>query len=250
MKIQLEYNQDDDRQKPVISQLQEKYGSIIGDNPDLIAVVGGDGAMISAMNKHGDYDKPSKLFGIGRGTVNFLMNDINVDLNNLELHNLSYYNIYNLEIHIDGEILNQKIYNDIVLGNTLMEMHTFTLNGLGFNNYVIRGSGLCISTALGSTAFNVNNNGTVLPLDDNHLLSITGVICNRDLNVIYNGEELTIDFETRTAVCIFTDGHKYTCYNKKGTIKIVKPLKHSIELFFNNANFSRRRMKLIETVRK
>lgn len=164
-------------------------------NPEIFLVAGGDGAMLGAI--HDTIDCGIPYFGKAMGTFNFLLNSFE---NDTEILN----SLINDELQIDtfkshaikAKLNNKKLgeaVNDVILGEKITGYHTFSItteNG-DFKNFETKGSGLCISTAIGSTAFNFNNNGRILPLDSN-LLSITGVVCNRFLNDIIPFQKISI----------------------------------------------------------
>ena len=266
MKVIFDYDEDDNRQKEFVENAMTKYSHLIvaDGTQDLIIVIGGDGAMLKALKKFGRTPNPPKLFGIGRGTVNFLMNSPEIldNLEDISLKEITYHSAHHLTISIQQPngryyLTDHNAYNDIVLGSTIMGYHTFKINSDdgSFENYVIQGSGICVSTPIGSTAFNSNNNGTIIPLDM-PLLSITGIVCNRELNEIFNGNTLEIEFDTRTAMCPFVDGHSRSTMEfglgiKHGKIKIGKAKRPSAKIgFLNNHEFNKRRIEMLKARRK
>lgn len=263
MKVAFDYDEDDPRQKEYVYNLMVRYDHLVftDGTHDIVVVIGGDGAMLKALKKYGKVysELTPKLFGIGRGTVNFLMNspDVINHLEDISLDDLTYHPIRHLEVSIldtsgkEYQILDHA-YNDIALGNSIMDFHTFHINSDdgSFADYIIRGSGLCISTPIGSTAFNANNGGTILPLDI-PLLSITGIVPNRDLNEIFCGNSLEIGFETRSSVIVYVDGHQRVNLGNHGKVRVKKPLKCSAELaFLNNNEFNKRRIEMLKARRK
>ncbi len=109
----------------------------------------------------------------------------------------------------------------------------------------MKGSGICISTAIGSTAFNFNNNGRILPLDSN-LLSITGIVCNRFLNDIIPFQEIHIKsngakiYLTNVESKVLEEGDELIL--KKGS---------QIEIgFLNRKEFLERRIEIAHRYRK
>ena len=164
-------------------------------DPDIFLVAGGDGAMLHAI--HESIDTGIPYLGKAMGTFNFLMNYFEDDkkiiseLLNDEIH-IDIFQSNAIVAFLNGVKLGEAV-NDVILGDKLTGYHSFNISTkLGdFTNFEIKGSGICISTAIGSTAFNYNNNGRILPLDSD-LLSITGVVCNRYLNDIVPFKEINI----------------------------------------------------------
>jgi NAD+ kinase len=258
VRLSFENELDDPRQSDFVARLKERYASLIDDaQPDLVVVVGGDGAMLRALQrrtpKRAAPWNPVRFLGIGRGTLNFLMNPEAVadQLADLDPAALPHHRIYPLWVEQDGEAVGAS-YNEVVLGGGLMEWHAFRLeSGDGaFDDYEIRGSGICISTPLGSTAFNANNRGAVLPLAF-PVLSVTGVVANRDLNEIFSGCDLTVSFKSRRGVSMFMDGHSSTALGKSGTVTVRRDDKRWMELaFVDDGEFARRRIELLKAKRK
>lgn len=168
---------------------------VVEGSPDIFLVAGGDGAMLHAMYDTVDVGIP--YLGRAMGTLNFLMNGFDDDVRILNgildgSISLDVVDSYAIDVSLDGEKLGESV-NDVILGDGISDYFSFSLStGNGdFENFELKGSGLCISTAIGSTAFNFNNGGRILPLDS-CLLSITGVVCNRYLNDIIPFNEVRI----------------------------------------------------------
>jgi len=258
VRLSFENEPDDPRQSDFVARLKERYASLIDDaRPDLVVVVGGDGAMLRALQRRTPERsapwKPVHFLGIGRGTLNFLMNPeaVAARLADLDPAALPRHRIYPLWVDQDGRSAGAS-YNEVVLGGGLMDWHSFRLeSGDGaFDGYEFRGSGICISTPLGSTAFNANNRGAVLPLAF-PVLSITGIVANRDLNEIFSGCDLTMSFESRRGLSMYMDGHSSRALGKSGTVTVRRDDKRWMELVFvDDAEFARRRIELLKAKRK
>ncbi|HLB51806.1 hypothetical protein A3F07_04705 [candidate division WWE3 bacterium RIFCSPHIGHO2_12_FULL_38_15] len=152
--------------------------------PDLILVTGGDGAMLHAMQKYHHHNKP--FLGHATGTINFSMNKIN----NLEEFvpklETGKYKLYLLNLnaikvwHVDRFGIRKEVgqaINDVVIGTHVMGYHHLSISSedKSFSDLDFNGAGLCISTDFGSTGYNFNLGGPVLPLGSD-LWSIKGVI--------------------------------------------------------------------------
>lgn len=178
------------------SLIENKFPNIITEKkPEIYLVGGGDGAMLHAIHKTIDTGIP--YIGKALGTFNFLMNSITNDIQIIEdiLNDrieLEIFKTFAIDTQFNGEKLGEAV-NDVILGDKLTGYHTFTISteDRDFEDFTIKGSGICISTPIGSTAFNFNNNGRILPLNSN-LLSITGVVCNRYLNDIFPAQNIKI----------------------------------------------------------
>lgn len=164
-------------------------------NPEIFLIAGGDGTMLRAI--HDTIDTGIPYLGKAMGTFNFLLSNFNNDkeiIQNLidDKIKLHIFKSYAIKAILNGKKLGEAV-NDVILGEKLTGYHSFSIStkNRDLNNFELKGSGICISTPIGSTAFNFNNNGRILPLDSN-LLSITGIVCNRFLNDIVPFENIKI----------------------------------------------------------
>ena len=199
-----------------------------------IKVYGGDGTMLKAVNKYQKLNKP--FFGIGKGTMNFLMNK---DEEILTPHSIE---LNLIGINIDDNKI-QTAFNEIMIGGDMSSWITFNV----FDNDEIigkfKGGGIIISTSQGSTGINKNNGGTILPLSSKNWI-ITGDKTNRKINYIIEPQELKISFISRNNVYIWIDGRKIKKFerNKDYQIKIL-PTNKKVILWFNNIHEFKRKRK-------
>lgn len=167
--------------------LEKEYPSFLTEeNPDIIIVAGGDGSMLHAIQKYKHMKLP--FFGIGGGTLNFLMNEI-IDYKEF-FKNISKMNFDIVETvtikacGYDGEkeIFCEEATNEIAFGNGFMDYHQFIIDSeLGsFKNHSFKGQGFIISTALGSTAMSYNNGAQVIPSLDLPMWSISSCISEKE----------------------------------------------------------------------
>lgn len=257
MRLTLEFEADDPRQAEFVAGLKRRYAALIDDDdPDLVVTVGGDGAMLRALHRRtpppGVASGPVRFLGIGRGSRNFLMNPESVAerLADLDPASLAHHRLHPLWVEM-GDAIIGPAYNDVILGNGVVDWHSFRLDSAdgAFERYEMRSSGLCVSTPLGSTAFNANNRGAVLPLDQ-PLLSITGICANRDLSEIFAGSELAVGFESRRGVSLFIDGRHMRTLGPSGQVTIRRDERQWMDLaFIDEGDFSRRRIERLKAKR-
>jgi NAD kinase len=169
---------------------------LIEPDPDIILVAGGDGALHHTIYQQSSFE--GIFLGKAMGTLNFLMNTFDDDVEQLHAMEESSINIFvstteTISIYKNGEYLGEAA-NDVILGDSVNGYHTYaiTTEDQSFKNFVVKGTGLCMSTALGSTAYNLNNGGQILPLDSK-LWSITGVACNRFIKDILPSQSMQIN---------------------------------------------------------
>lgn len=233
-----------------------------GKNPDLILVSGGDGAILHAIQEYNHHKVP--FLGYGTGTLNFLMNDMNFDklrkfLIKLEKNEITLKTIETTKIKVSLQRKSAKkaikigqAVNEVVLGSKLMGYHSFSINSNdgSFNNFEIKGSGICLSTDLGSTGYNFNLGGAILPLGSD-LWSLLGIVCNRYLEDILNTDKITIENTSkRPGLSVFLDGIK-----QKNTInigdKIIIQKGDTVKLaFYNQKKFFEKRIDISSRYRK
>jgi len=258
LRLAFEHERDDPRQNGVVAGLEARHAHLLDEeNPDVVVVVGGDGAMLRAIRRRmANADQPwrtTSFLGIGRGSVNFLMNPESAAeaLGELDPHRLSRQHVHPLFVSLNGMAVGAAS-NDLVFGAGVMGWHSFRLDSSdgSFEDYRLKGCGLCVSTPIGSTAFNANNGGAVLPLDL-PLMSITGVVANRDLNEIFAGDRLAISYESRTPLGLHLDGCPPIELGREGRVELHRdPQKHLEILFLDGSEFARRRIDLLKAKRK
>lgn len=196
MKIKFLSNNGDQRVDSFRELIKSKFPQLLTEeDPELYLVAGGDGAMLHAIQETIDDGVP--YLGKAMGTFNFLMNKFDNDevvINGLlnDTLKIETFESNAIAAYLDGEKLGEAV-NDVILGERIMDYYGFSIstNSGDFTDFEFKGSGLCISTPIGSTAFNYNNNGRILPLNSD-FLSITGIVSNRFLNDIVPFEEITI----------------------------------------------------------
>lgn len=177
----------------------------------IIEAKGGDGTLLKSIKMHRTKNKP--FFGIGAGTVNFLMNS--EDTPNEQAKYKKFNLIKVIVTYIDSEdtvkVEEFQAFNDIVLGEfngwiTFDCKHKENILGK-FN-----GSGIIICTSQGSTGINKNNNGSIMPLSSDNW-GVTGMQCNRLINYTLASKKLLIDVDSRSPVKIAIDGNENVINN-------------------------------------
>ena len=133
-------------------------------NPDYVIAIGGDGTIIKASHK---YPK-AVIFGVHTGHLGFYAN-YNVDSIDelIEDINSNKFEYHEIDI-LSCELITKN--KNILLGNALNEITILTplkaltmdvfLDGDYFETF--KGTGLCVSTPFGSTAYNRSLNGAIV----------------------------------------------------------------------------------------
>jgi len=165
---------------------------------DVIAVLGGDGTMLAAMEKLGNTEKP--VAGINIGTLGFLTscteNELELFADALQSgeYRTSERTLLHSEIvHADGSSREFLALNEVVLarGQTGKLVSLCALiNGEMLNHY--RADGLIVATPTGSTAYNLSAGGPLISPDARvfvitpicpHSLSYRSLVVNDDAQV-------------------------------------------------------------------
>lgn len=165
---------------------------------DVIAVLGGDGTMLAAMEKLGNTEKP--VAGINIGTLGFLTscteNELELFADALQSgeYRTSERTLLHSEIlHSDGSTREFLALNEVVLarGQTGKLVNLSALiNGELLNHY--RADGLIVATPTGSTAYNLSAGGPLISPDARvfvitpicpHSLSYRSLVIDDDAHV-------------------------------------------------------------------
>jgi len=201
---------------------------------DFIAVVGGDGTLISVCRRAYKYDKP--VLGINAGNLGFLT-DINPD-NIEEFLDQFLAGKYRIDERMVIEITfdNKKLYafNDVVISkdviSSMINIQVDT-NESFLNTY--RGDGLIFSTPTGSTAYNLSAGGPVVyPLTESFILT---PICPHSLTqrplVLPSSFILEVKVKEDFAKLIIDGQEIYSINNKIVLKKAKKPTRliHRLE---------------------
>lgn len=228
-------------------------------NPELILVSGGDGAMLHAVHDYKHLGCP--FFGNAAGTLNFMMNKIENHKEFLELLVEDKINLSFIECNLINVFIKKKdkepalvgaAVNDVVLGSHLMGYHEFLINSSdgAFEEFSIKGSGIIVSTDLGSTGYNFNLGSPVIPLGSN-LWVVSGVVCNRFLRDIIKAEKVTIQtVNAKEPLDAFMDAIKVDLNMTNGDALILEPGDCLKLAFIEETDFLHRRVDITSRYRK
>lgn len=215
-------------------------------NVDYIISIGGDGTLLQAVHDFG-YMKTAKFIGVNLGTLGF-MTDFKID--NIEEELLKVINDdcytfeYNtLSVDVKEKNFHDKCLNDVVIGRNgfarIIDIQVIVNNT---ELYTFSGDGILISTAMGSTAYNLSLGGPIVhPLSNTititpiapHSVKVKPIIIPKEFKVqvkILGGHKKT-DKEA-IVTCdgrnndIFLSHNDIVTINSPDKVKIVK-LKNS-----------------------
>jgi NAD+ kinase len=158
-------------------ELIEKFNDLssLTGLPDLVVSVGGDGTFLETMIRVKDLDIP--VAGINTGRLGFLANISEDEISNsLDLLCNGDYEIIErslLEIREPSDLLEGSVpvaLNEVTIQKADLSMITITVHvdGTYLNTYWA--DGLIISTATGSTAYNLSAGGPILSPEDESII--------------------------------------------------------------------------------
>ncbi|MGM9968778.1 MAG: NAD kinase [Anaeroplasma sp.] len=131
--------------------------------PDYVISIGGDGTIIRAIHKYPN----AIIFGLHNGHLgfynNYSINELDLLINDINnnLFNIQSYDLLSSNIKYDNNILDETAINEISIVSPVKSLSIdIYVDNILFENY--RGTGLCISTSSGSTAFNKSLSGSVI----------------------------------------------------------------------------------------
>ena len=159
------------RPDSVSERLKERLDRILSEQgytcdevcPETVLVIGGDGTFIYAVHKYIDKLDKVRFFGIHTGTLGFYTDYRDTDFEQFTADFVhGRVTEYSYPI-LEGKTEHETFYgiNEIRVENAVrtQEMNVYLDNSL-FEIY--RGTGMCVSTQLGSTAYNRSVGGAVI----------------------------------------------------------------------------------------
>lgn len=211
---------------------------IITEHTGMISCKGGDGTLLTAINKYAHLKKP--FFGIAGGSVNFLMNK-NPD--GYKKATVLWFEVLKVEVtyktmkrdmssvfdELTETTQTLEAFNDVAIGS-FCGWTEFKCKHKENQIGTFKGAGICISTSPGSTGLNKNNGGPVLALDSKRWV-VTGMQTNRTVNAVIRPNKLTIDIASREPVMIKLDGSNHVINN---VTKVVITKGSPVSVIFND----------------
>ena len=160
----------EDKLGDVLPDHQQRLATLdeIGQEVDLVIVVGGDGSLLSAARTLAKYDTP--VLGVNRGRLGFLTDITPDDIAQQicavlegEFEQESRF-LLSAEVRRDDQVLGcGNALNDVVVNSgTSAQMIEFELYINDTFVYRQRGDGLIVSTPTGSTAYSLSGGGPIL----------------------------------------------------------------------------------------
>lgn len=199
------------------------------DRPDMIMSVGGDGTFLETVLKVKDSGIP--VAGVNTGRMGFLANIPNEEISNSvhQLCNGEYELVERTMLEITkpeglfGEEASTAL-NEITIQKTFLSMviiHVY-VNGVFLNTYWA--DGLIVSTATGSTAYNLSAGGPILsPSDESIVISPISPHNLTIRPIVLSGKnELRMVMEGRTEECLATCDFRFRKIPISEEIRIIQ----------------------------
>lgn len=163
-------------------ELRQRYGDVPLDRAGVVVVVGGDGAMIDALHAVlglGPQVTAPPVFGMHCGTAGFLMNDYRLDALPARLAAAEPSTIRPLRMCGDAEdgtpLAESLACNEVALRRLAEQSARIRVTVDGTVRLdELRGDGILVATAVGSTAYNLSAHGPIVPLGAG-LLALTPI---------------------------------------------------------------------------
>ncbi len=149
-----------------LKDLVDRYGNAAVDDAEVIVALGGDGFMLETMHRYIGLDTP--LFGMHRGTIGFLMNRYDPEGLPARLAEVQRQELRPLRMVANcegGARLEAVAFNEVSMLRQERQAAKLRLiiNGRERMDLLIC-DGIILSTAAGSTAYNLSAHGPIIPI--------------------------------------------------------------------------------------
>lgn len=157
-------------------RLSERYGNCSTGDADVIVALGGDGFMLSTLDKFKDMKTP--IYGMNRGSVGFLMNEFSEDNLIDRLAQAEMAVIHPLDMKATDR--DGKVHHLVAINEVSFLRQTFQAAKLRISiDEKVRleeliCDGILVATPAGSTAYNLSAHGPILPINS-PLLALTPI---------------------------------------------------------------------------
>ena len=162
--------------KDALKVLIKRYNQTKLELSDVIIAIGGDGILLKALRNSIEKNKP--VFGLNKGNVGFLMNELSFD--NLEnriqtARKVKMHPLFMSAHKMNGNIFTELAVNEVsILRQTHQAAHLkITVDKKERLNELVC-DGILVSTPIGSTAYNLSARGPIIPLNAN-ILALTPI---------------------------------------------------------------------------
>jgi NAD+ kinase len=156
--------------------LRTRYQGVEPDNADVVVALGGDGFMLETLHRFIGRGVP--IYGMNRGTVGFLMNEYREDDLPARVSEASESVVHPLVMtarSVDGSTIEALAINEVSLLRQTRQASKIRISVDGTVRIEeLICDGVLVSTAAGSTAYNLSAHGPILPVSS-ELLALTPI---------------------------------------------------------------------------
>ena len=157
-------------------QLRARYGEVAEAEADVIVALGGDGHMLDTLHRRLKDKKP--VYGMHRGTIGFLMNEYGEDALDERIGRAEPVRIRPLVSKAEtrsGKMVTERAFNEVsLLRQTAQSAKLRILVDGAVRMPELLCDGALVSTAAGSTAYNLSAHGPILPINS-RLMALTPI---------------------------------------------------------------------------
>ena len=159
-----------------LERLSTLYPSVPPEEADVVVALGGDGFMLHTLHDFMDGRKP--IFGMNRGSVGFMMNEYREDGLVERLGKAETFKLHPLQMKaydLEGNKHTALAINEVSLHRETRQAAKIRIfvDGIERMEEMIC-DGVLVSTAAGSTAYNLSASGPIIPLGAK-LLAVTPI---------------------------------------------------------------------------
>jgi len=157
-------------------KLIDAYGQNNVENADVIIPIGGDGFLLKSLHDYNKFNKP--FYGLNYGSIGFLMNSNSDEKLNKIISSAQKILLKPLNMKAknnNGKSVKSLAFNEVSIRRQTHQAAkiSININDIERMNELIC-DGVLVSTAAGSTAYNLSAHGSIIPLDSN-LLALTPI---------------------------------------------------------------------------
>ena len=158
------------------NRLASLYGSVDPDQADVVVALGGDGFMLETL--HAVMDRRAPVFGMNQGSLGFLMNDYEEEglLERLATAGRTVIHPLQMDAWTEaGQVHSGLAINEVSLLRQTRQSAKLKISVDGrVRLEELSCDGCLLSTAAGSTAYNLSAHGPIIPLDS-RVLALTPI---------------------------------------------------------------------------
>jgi NAD+ kinase len=236
---------DNEAARAALIELHARYGLVDPDEAEIVVPLGGDGFMLETLHRF--VGRPVRIFGMHRGSVGFLMNRYRPDglvervaaAQPVELHPLEMS-----ATNVAGICQRAIAFNEVSLLRESRQAAKLRVKVDGVVRLEeLMADGILLSTAVGSTAYNLSAHGPIIPLGGG-ILALTPISAFRPRRwrgaLLPHGvrvriEALDVDKRPVSAVADFTEARDVVAVEIQENRDIAMTL-----LFDSDANLEER----------